>query len=201
MRILFVFLVNFVFFQTIAGQSKENSWQYPVDQGRILYEYSGNTEGYRELFFRNSGAEQALYTNLIRSSTFFAVKTTAPENVVEFLKEGKHYHFDLETKTGLVIDFPIHLLHKYFRIPENKSYVEGLVEIGAQNNGQDEILGKLCEKWSYRGRTFWIWEGLMMKMTSTGLNKNFSMEAVESDFTKPVPDEKFIFPKKIPIEK
>jgi hypothetical protein len=198
---IFLILLNlWVIGYASIAQTTHNSWQYPAEQGRILYEYSGNVEGQRELFFKDFGKEQALYTRLVRNSTFFAVKTSTAENVVEIYKEGKHYHFDLDNKNGMTIDFPIHLLHKYFRIPDNVNYRDGLLDIGAQLTGREEIMGYSCEIWTYRSKTCWVWEGLLLKMESTGLNKNFTMEAVEIDFNREVDREKFRFPKKIPLK-
>jgi hypothetical protein len=198
-RIVVFIILSICLIPDLKAQAEQINWKYPVEQGRILYHYTGNTSGYRELFFRDFGSEQALYTNLERSSTFFSITTTTPENVVEFLKEGKHHHFDLDSKKGLTLDFPIHLLHKYFRIPDTQSPSEGLLEIGAERMGEEDVNGYLCEKWTYRDRDFWVWQGLLLKMNSSGLNKNFSMEAVEIDFKDKVPDKKFNFPKKIQI--
>lgn len=200
-RYFFLLMLSVLVVASLSAQPENPGWKYPAEQGRILYHYTGNTEGYRELFFRNYGKEQALYTNLERSSTFFAVTTTTPENVIELLINGKHYHFDLETKTGLTLDFPVHLLHKYFRIPETKSYAAGLMEIGAELLGEEEVNGYPCEKWSYRDRVFWIYQGLLMKMKSSGLNKNFSMQAVEIEFNRDINNKKFNFPEKIPLKK
>ena len=191
-RILSLLLV--FLFQHAGAQVEPDLWRYPVEHGHILYQYTGDTEGQRTLYFNDFGKEQAVYTELVRNSTFFAVETSTPEKVIEILIEGKHYHFDLSTKTGYLLDFHIHLLFKYFRLPKDKTIEHGLKSIGAQFESEEVWNGYQCEKWTYRGRTFLLWNGLLLKLRSTGLNKDFTMEAVEIDFKKPVSHEKFKFP-------
>lgn len=197
-KLIRIFLLFFSFTALTSAQSDEHS-PYPSVQGRILYEYEGNTEGIRELFFRDYGREIALYTNLSRSSTFFAITTTTNENVLEYLKEGVHYHFDLELKRGLVIKSPVGLVEKYFQIPGKRPYKQEMENIGAKMIKQDTINGLLCEHWEYRSRNVWIHKGLLIKMESSGLNKNFRMEAIEVDFEKELPEDKFNFPEDIPL--
>jgi len=188
-----------VFIGTAIAQSDDSNPPFLIDQGHILYEYSGNTTGTRALYFIDYGKEQALHTQLIRSSTFFAITTSTPENVAEYRNEGRYYHFDLDSQKGLVLDIPFHLLHKYFRIPLDKDYRDGLSSIGAEYIGNEVFKDFDCEKWTYRGRKIWVWKGFLLKMISTGLNKNFTMEAVEIDFESPVPDKFFVFPENIGI--
>ena len=173
----------------------------PATQGRILYHYTGNTEGYREHFFRDSGNEQALYTNLIRSSTFYAIATNTPENTVEYFKENTHFHFDLDQKKGQILKVPFGLLEKYIPLSEGSGSIrEALESKGAKHLGQVSFQNKTCDRWQYRDREFLLWEGLLMKLISSGFNKNFSMEVVDMDLQGPVPEEKFNFPAGIPVD-
>lgn len=197
-KLIIIFLLFFAFTALTSAQPGEHNL-YPSEQGRILYEYEGNTEGIRELFFGDYGQKIALYTNLSRSSTFFAITTTTNENVLEYLKDGIHYHFDLELTRGLVIKSPIGLLEKYFQIPGKGSYKQEMENIGAKMIKQDTISGLPCEHWEYRSRNVWIYKGLLIKMQSSGLNKNFRMEAIEIDFKTRLPEDKFNFPEDIPV--
>ena len=59
----------------LVAQSEAN-FMFPAEYGNIEYEYSGNTEGSRLLYFEESGKRLALYTNLARTSTFYSVRST-----------------------------------------------------------------------------------------------------------------------------
>jgi len=174
---------------------------FPVKEGKIVYEYEGNTLGQRTLYFKDFGKRIALYTDLSRNSTFYSITTTTRENVVEFLKDNIHYHFDLVSKKGLTIKAPIYLINKYLRIDiEKQSLQEALTDLGAVFVKNDSISDHECKQWTYGNKEIWLDKNaLILKLTSTGLNKDFKMSVSSIDFESPIDDKLFNFPADIPI--
>ena len=183
-----------------AIQAQPALQPYPEAEGHIVYRYEGNTEGTREIFFRDFGKEQVMFTKLIRSSTFYAITTTTPENTVEFLQDGVHYHFDLDQRHGQVLKVPYGLLEKYLPLPEGFDSTRDALEAkGAEWLGNEDFKELSCDRWQYRDREFLLWGEMLMQMEMAGFNKDFNMQLVEMNFG-PVPPEKFDFPKGIPVK-
>lgn len=181
------------------GQT-EQKFRFPYESGMIRYEYSGSTEGFRELFFSDFGARLAIHTDLVHSTSFYSVTTKTPELVSEYLYEDNYYFFDLQLKKGYIIDQPLHLFNKY--VSWKKEIVDPedwLEEQGAIFEGEELLLDKRCRIWKYKNKDFWMWNGILLKMVSRDMNKKFALSVVSMNFNDPVPEEKLRFPADIVI--
>lgn len=195
----------FIFFMLITASvalgQPEGISTYPVKNCSIRYEFSGDTEGYRELYFTDYGERMAIYTNFTRSNTFYGITTHSTEHVSEFLKDGQYYHFDIENKKAFLLTPPAHMISKYVHVrsSEGQDYQEDLEQAGAVYRGEVSILNLECEKWSYKTKDFYIWNGILIRLISKGLKKNFVMEAVSVNFKQRPEEYNFLFPTDIPL--
>lgn len=196
---------TFMFFMlliaSVALGQPEGVKTYPVKNCSIKYEFSGDTEGYRELYFTEFGQRMAIYTNFTRANTFYGITTHTTENVIEFLKDGQYYHFDRENQKAYLLTPPTHMISKYVHVRNSKGqdYQEYLEEAGAFYKGDVKILDLLCEKWSYKTKDFYLWNGILIRLVSKGLKKNFVMEAVSVNFKEEPEEYNFLFPTDIPV--
>jgi|GEM_PF-4924830 hypothetical protein len=184
-----------------AAQPRDKSI-FPVEHCIVKYSFSGNTEGYRDLYFSDYGNKMAVFTNFTRSTTFYSITTSSIENVAEFLLNGQYYHFDLENKKGHLIEPPAHMISKYVYTREPKAdYRTDLENAGAILTGTKRILDIDCEAWQYYNKEFLIWEGILLRVSSRGLKKNFIMEVTSIDFESNIDESVFSFPENIPLPK
>jgi len=201
MLIKTVFIWTFYFIGILTSLAQPNSINtYPVESCTINYEFEGNTEGERELYFENYGQKMAVYTYFTRSNTFYSIVTTSNENVAEYLLDGTYYHIDIEHQKVHKLNPPAHMMVNYVQnAGKSSDYREDLELAGASLVGTQKLLDLECEHWTYKSKEFLIWNGILLKMTSRGLKKNFSMKATSIDFENEIPTDRFSFPADIVI--
>jgi len=195
--ILLTIVLSFALNINLYAQSES---KYLVEKGEITYTYTGSIEGTKKLVFSDFGNRVVVFSNLTKTSTFYSITTVQTENVIEYLKESLSYHFNLDTKRGQIINYPIDVLAKTLGLKKNiESYPAELESIDGELIGSESIQEKECEIWSVRSKKLWIWKGLLLKMESSGMGKKYTMEATKVELDKIIPEEVFNFPEGIPI--
>ncbi len=143
-NIYIFFLLTIVF--SIAfnfNLNAQSGSKYPVENGIISYTFLGSIEGTKKLNFSDFGNRIVVFSNLKKSSTFYSVTTVQTENVIEFLKKGVSYHFDLDTKKGQILNYPVDILEKTLGLKKNiEYYTTELESIGGELTGSESILDK-----------------------------------------------------------
>lgn len=193
MKSLLKIISVIVVFSILTGNSfaQNDAKMYKAKSGIIEYKLSGKTTGTETLYFDHHGNREARYTK----STTKILGMTTTENRLEIRIDSIMYSIDLEEKTGTRVLIPFH--------PTNMTEQEWkewedwgkqmMDDLGFEQTGEGNVLGKKCEIWEGLGSKIWIWQNLSLKSEVNMMGK-WVIEATKVDLKTRINPSKFKIP-------
>lgn len=163
--------------------------RYSLKSGTV--EYKGNIMGFsstQTTWFDDFGAKEASETVMDMMGT--TVRT------LMIIKDGFVYNIDPDKKTGSRTSAAIGSANINF---ENLTD-EIIKEWNIKKEGQEEVLGRSCQKYSLENSSFsikgnyWVWKGVAIKMDMDMSSMKMLIEAVNIQENSVVPVNKFDVP-------
>ena len=207
-NLLFLALIAMFIFSCGSGESKDNKNEeqtteksttekkeqdkkYEIESGFIKYKMSMmGMETKVTQYFKDYGKTEATVTEMEMMGQ--KMKTTS------LRKDDYFYSYTEDQKKGtkLKMDDEAVAEGEMAKIDEKTILAQGGKKLSSE-----ELLGKECAVYevSTNGENskFWIWKGLMLKMTATQNNMEVTMEATEINETSDFPSGTFDIPKDI----
>jgi len=178
-------------FILIAGNMAQAQVNYPYQVGSVTYNMNMmGTDNTMTQYFTDNGNNMCTETQM----EMFGMKI----HNRTIMKGNKSFNLDMTQKTYTETE----LSPEEFQKNNFFSSEEALMKEGATKLGEEEILGRMCQKYGLTKEgadmKLWVWKGMMLKMetvaqgmtinmVATAINENTpdaSFFEIPSDFTK-----------------
>lgn len=184
----FFFILNISYSQSSFIDNK----RYDIESAFIKYNIYGNTKGVEVLKFDTWGLREINKVEVVREVVFYSVKNIQNIQNINILNKEFSYNIDLKNKTGIKTTSSNIVINNQFTKDEI-----------LKNNGKllyhEMVLAKNCEVWKTNNLKIWLWKGIVLKLESKILGKNYIKEAIEIELELLIDSKELIVPFDIKI--
>jgi len=198
---------NYIFFAiaillSLQMRAQDRTKKFTVKSGKIVYEYNGVNKGSKTVYFDDYGERYYEQEKYVNETTIFGQTTTTETDHITIIVKDQFWEINHITKSNRTGKLPFynetHQMYAGKTDAEIQQMSDDIIDsFGGERLGEEQVLGRNCEKIKVLGSVIWVYKGITLKSTTNVMDIIAGEEATSFDENINIPSSRFRAPQNV----